>query len=940
VASASQLLERERECTAIEQLLDDASGGRGRVVVFHGPAGIGKSALVRAAVDRGLARDFDVVSARGGELERDSAFGVVRQLFMPPLGRCSEVQLRQLLSGAAARAASVLGIRTPESRAVLDTFAALHGLHALVLNLAAHRPLLLVVDDLQWADGFSQQAIEYLSRRVEGERLALVLGVRVPDPGAELAPVAAILGDSNALSLELAPLTSEGSDRLLASALGADGHAEFVAACREATNGNPYLILELARACSAEHIGPTREGVERVRQLGPASIARAVLVRLADRGEEAQRLVRALSVLESASIMLAADVAELSLDTASRAADALADVNVLAPERPLRFVHPIVRNAILSELGLGEASRLHLRAAQQLARSDHPPESVAAHLQHTDPASDPWVVEALLAGAKAALAGGAPRAAVAYLQRALAESALPARQGELVGTLGYARLAEDDLEAGLGDLQLALKLADPEHRALILTFAALYVPALDADVAETLSLFTQDNAGLRLALEAHRRFDESFDAHVDRLRNYRDLRGTSQGERAMLCLLAASEAYTAAAPATEVVQRARRGLSGSSLVVDLDRFPALAMFEFEMPRWAWEALVMAGRPELVFDEIDAAMETALGMGAPSLVASLHRERAEAHARMGDLPSACAEWRSALDALTAAPQQVGDDTLRLWLAWAEAEQGNHSAARALIREATTVTDEDVFFLESRHIRGTALARLGEFDAAVADLVAGGTQLERLGIRNPAYELPWRAEAAAALAALGRIDEARTIIEPAVEPARRWNAPGPLGRVLHALALTTTDPDERLTRLADAVDVLRGSVQRLDLARVLIDHGAALRRTGRRLDANQRLAEGADLADRCGAVPLVRYAHEEMAATGRRPRRARTSGPGALTPSERRIAERAAAGRTNSQICQELFLSRKTVEMHLGRAYRKLGVTGRHELAGALGTHVQP
>jgi DNA-binding CsgD family transcriptional regulator len=243
-------------------------------------------------------------------------------------------------------------------------------------------------------------------------------------------------------------------------------------------------------------------------------------------------------------------------------------------------------------------------------------------------------------------------------------------------------------------------------------------------------------------------------------------------------------------------------------------------------------------------------------------------------------------------------------------------------------------ENVFFLESRHIRGAALARLGDLEAAVADLLAGGEALERFEIRNPAYELPWRAEAATALAALGRTAEARDVITPALDPARRWNAPGPLGRVLHAHALVTRDPDERLARLRDATDALRSSVQRLDLARVLIDYGSALRRAGQRVDASELLLEGADLADRCGAMPLVARAREELAATGRRPRRMRISGPESLTPSELRVATRAAAERTNAQICQELFLSPKTVEMHLSRAYRKLGINGRGELAAAL------
>jgi tetratricopeptide (TPR) repeat protein len=215
------------------------------------------------------------------------------------------------------------------------------------------------------------------------------------------------------------------------------------------------------------------------------------------------------------------------------------------------------------------------------------------------------------------------------------------------------------------------------------------------------------------------------------------------------------------------VARGLRGLQGSSFVVDRARFPAGAIFEYDAPRWAWEALVMAGRPELVLDEIDAAMTTGLRIGAPILIANVHRERAEALIRTGDLAAASAEWSSALDVLAAAPQAMMiDEHIRLWLAYAKAEQGLTDEARALIAATSVVTVENVFFLEARHIRGAALARLGDLEAAVDDLLAAGEQLERVGIRNPAYEISWRAEAATTLVTLGRNDEARTVIIPAL------------------------------------------------------------------------------------------------------------------------------------------------------------------------------
>jgi DNA-binding CsgD family transcriptional regulator len=931
------LLERELELDAIDAVLEDAWGGNGGLLVFHGPAGIGKSSLVGVAAERGVERGYLVLSGRGGELERDSAFGVVRQLFTPFFSRLTRERERELLSGAAARAAPVLGLgTTDDGLGVVDTFAALHGVHCVILNLEAQGPLLLIVDDLQWADGFSQQAVEYLARRLVGSRVALVIGVRVPDPGAESAPVAVVLGDPAARVLQLSPLSTKAAGRVVLSKLGAGCDSQFLAACSEATNGNPYLLLELVAACRAEGIAPTMDSAELVRELGPASIARAVLIRLAVPVGDAQALAHAVAVLDTAPLALAAALAELAAPVAQRAADALVLADVLAPERPLRFIHPIVRKAILSELGIGEASLLQRRCGQLLLESGAAPESVAAHLQQTEPMGETWVVVALRDGARAALAGGAPAAAAGYLERALAEPAPVALHGELLSELGYARIVSCEFETGFRALQDALELlGTAESRAEILAFMALYVPALDAAIPGTVSSLGDESRSLALALESHRRFDEDFDAHLARLHAYRDLPGDSEGERAMLCAVAASEAYTAARPAEAVVARALRGLQGSSFVVDRARFPAGAIFEFDSPRWAWEALVMAGRPDLMLDAIDAAMTTGLRIGAPILVANLHRERAEAVLRTGDLRTAAAEWSSALDVLAAAPQSMMiDEHIRLWLAYAKAEQGLQTEARALIAATSVVCVENVFFLEARHIRGAALARLGDLEAAVDDLLAGGEQLERVGIHNPAYELPWRAEAAAALAALGRDDQARAVIAPTLAPAHRWGAPGPLGRVLHAAALAAPTPEQRLTGLAGAIDVLHGSIARLDLARAMIDYGAALRRAGRRLDASERLAEGLDIADRCGAEPLVLRAREELAGTGRRPRRARISGPESLTPSERRVAQRAAAGRTNSQICQELFLSPKTVEMHLGRTYRKLDIPGRDRLADAL------
>ncbi len=165
---------------------------------------------------------------------------------------------------------------------------------------------------------------------------------------------------------------------------------------------------------------------------------------------------------------------------------------------------------------------------------------------------------------------------------------------------------------------------------------------------------------------------------------------------------------------------------------------------------------------------------------------------------------------------------------------------------------------------------------------------------------------------------------------LELAERWGTPLARGLALRGLGLVTGDAGA----LAAAVDALDGSPHRLELARARVDHGAALRRAGRRSEAREPLRLGMDGAHACGARPLAERARTELLATGARPRRLALAGRDALTPSERRIAALAADGLTNRQIAQALFVTTATVETHLRHAFRKLDVRSRADLPAHL------
>lgn len=230
------------------------------------------------------------------------------------------------------------------------------------------------------------------------------------------------------------------------------------------------------------------------------------------------------------------------------------------------------------------------------------------------------------------------------------------------------------------------------------------------------------------------------------------------------------------------------------------------------------------------------------------------------------------------------------------------------------------------------RGCLHAARGDHETAAADLLSLGADAGRWGIVNPAA-IGWRSAAAVSRSALGDRDAARALAEEETELARRWGAAREIGVALRAAGLVTGG-DEGIELLGQAVNVLRGSSARLELARALGDLGSARRRAGNRAAARDLLRESLDLGYALGGHAVAARAREELVAAGGRPRRNASRGRDALTPSELRVAELAAGGRTNRQIAQALFVTQRTVENHLTSAYAKLGITARPELAAVL------
>jgi DNA-binding CsgD family transcriptional regulator len=316
-----------------------------------------------------------------------------------------------------------------------------------------------------------------------------------------------------------------------------------------------------------------------------------------------------------------------------------------------------------------------------------------------------------------------------------------------------------------------------------------------------------------------------------------------------------------------------------------------------------------------------------------MFALLSSRRSQVHLFHGAIPDAIADARAAIDAGMEFDRLLPD--LCAALIDAQLEAGDiDGAEQALL---TIGVGEEIprtpRFLELFQSRGRLRLAQGDAQAGIKDLLAGCELLVGPGIASPASG-HCRSNTAIALARVGRYDEARQLLDADLDAARRFGAHSAVGISLRATGMITGG-SAGLAYLREAVGHLEQSPARLEHARALAELGAALRRTGKRREAQQTLRQALDLADRCGGQAVARQARAELMITGARPRRARLAGVEALTASERRVAQLAAQGMTNRQIAQALFVSQPTIVTHLSHCYQKLNITSRQQLTGVLG-----
>jgi DNA-binding CsgD family transcriptional regulator len=936
---AAGLLDRDQELDALGGVVARAADGRGGALLVEGEPGIGKTRLCEAGLTSARAAGLAVAGARGRELERDFAFGVVRQLFEPALMKRRRAEVERRLDGPAGAARAVFGL-APEPPGVDPSGAAQHGLYRLCLNLAARQPLLLVVDDAHWCDTPSLRWLSYFAARVMDAPVALLIAARAAVGRARPQELAAIAAEPATTTVSLGPLGEAAAAKLAELELGRPVDAEFAGACRLASGGNPFLLRALLTALRDERIEPGRTGAARVAEVTPDQVSERLLQRLAGLPAEARALARAVCVLDRPLLAQAASLAELDAPAAAKAADLLAEAAVLAPGRPLEFRHPLIENAVYSGMRPAQRGRFHRRAARRLAGAGTGAEDVAAQLMRLEPEGDPWNVEWLVEAARRARERGAPEVAAIHLRRALEEPPAPGRRPTVLRDLGSVELqagqptATEHLRQAL-DLatDVATRAAIAEELARAMTMAGRVreaVAVLDRCADEAGPADRETALRLRAAQygSASALTDpEERRSELGKMAALGAVAGDTPAERFLLVSMA-FQAMQEGRPVEEAVGMARRAMADGRL---LDELTAASPFLYgsilvavladryeEAESWLEAALADA-------NERDSRMGEALGLG---WLAELEYRRgrlaaAEAHARrsleLADLYALAGAVPISMACLIAVLIESG----RL-------RDGEAALSKLGLAEETESPFLHFGFLVGA--RGHLRVAQGRFDAGLADLRACGARLEAHGIRTPAH-VPWRSHMAVALVALGRREEAIGASDEDVAVARVQGAPRALAHTLR-VAGSLRRGDQEIALLRESCSLLEDSPAELERAHALVALGAALRRARHRRGAGEPLRLGLDIAARCKAEPLAQRAREELVATGARPRRGALRGPAALTASERRVADLAAEGSSNREIARRLSVTVRTVELHLTHAYAKLGIASRRELRRAL------
>ncbi|WP_033313747.1 ATP-binding protein [Streptomyces iakyrus] len=935
------LLERHEEFYAIDEALAElgrTTDGvrrprRTGLLAFTGPAGLGKTALIAEVRAQAAAHGFTVLSGKGGEKEQAFAFHVVRQLVQPALAAMDEAERRAFLCGWYDIVAAALGLKAPEPARAPDPTGVRDGLDWVMTRLTVRNaPVVLLLDDMHWADVESLNWIASFAPRAENLPLLIVFAYRPDELPAEATTFRALMERHRNRPYALKPLTPSGVARIIREKVSEGAADVFCKECWMVTGGSPYEVVELAIRLGERQVAGMHDELPVVRELASAIRGRGLIERLQGLGAATVRFAWAAAVLGTPiSPDLAATLAVINSEEAADAIGALRAARILA-DTPgqgggLEFVHPLIASTIYRAIPTALRVAMHNFAAEAALATGFGPTAAAQHLLEVPCEGRPEVVECLRDAAREYLRAGAPEAARRVLSRALLEPPLPENRAAILHELACSTSLIDP-RATVSHLRAALSEpgVDPDLRASIVHRLTQALAHTD-QVAEAAALAADEarqatNPRIRLRMQADHfvwsalRIDEpDSPARSRRLARLAErLTGRGLEERYILGLRA-WDAMMRGEPRQSVLSYAEDSLRGGLSWTDENwgfEVPvsvALVFMYCDQPRRA-EELFAEGMAEC---EAKGWRGSHLAVGQTLLAYILYRRgcltEAEALVREG--------LRTADRVEGAVPAQ--------WFAIGILIQtlvalGRTANARELANSYHygEVVPNAVIYPEPRTVYAELLLAEGRLSEAECLLSDVGDWLESRNWRNPAW-CPWQLHLASALASTAP-DRAVRLAREAVQRARHFGAASAIGQALHTEA-EVTGGRAALDLYAEAVDHLERSPASYELARALVGYGAALYRNGQPQEAADRLYQGLEAAVHCGAEALADHAREELSAAGLRPLRHVQSDT--LTAHERRVAEMTAQGHPAAVVAKQLRITEQGVKRLLSSVYRKIG-----------------
>jgi DNA-binding CsgD family transcriptional regulator len=903
--SGGQLIGREREREVLDRLLDGVRGGHRGVLVADGEAGVGKTALLDYAVE--AARGFRIARTSGIEAEVELPFAAVQQLCSAFLGLIDRLPQPQHEALGVA-----FGLITgPAPNPFLVGLAVL----GLLAEAAAERPLLAVVDDAQWLDSASARALAFVSHRLLAEKIALVFAAREPgDLFAGLPELHVLsLGHRDALTL-------------LESVLPARLDEHVLERIVLETRGNPLALLELPRGLTPTQLAGGF-GLPAAVALS-ASIEQSFTRRLANLPGHARRLLLVAAadpVGDPALVWRAAQ----QLGIPGSVAEAVEAEGLLEFGARVIFRHPLVRSAVYRAAGLRERRAVH-RALAEATNSEIDPDRRAWHRAHAASTPDEDVATELERSAGRAQARGGLAAVAAFLERAAALTPEPTHRGQRL--LAAAAATRD-----AGDLQAALGLLVDVEAGVLDELGCARVDLLRAQIA--VEQRRGGDAG-RLFLSAASRL-EPLEPGLAR-QTYLD---------ALAGAMASDVEVVGGAPAVAKAARAAPPGTAPARTVDvvLDAFAARLTdgYTAAAPTLAW-ALKLLLAIDVSNDDDDQWLSPSTGRNGNIVALEMWDDQAmhllaarqvqiardtgalvhlqfalsflaRSHMIAGELTAATLmidEARSIAQATGNPPLVNAPMILAAW-------RGDEAQASELI-DATSEEAAARRWTSNNYARSVLYNGLGRHDAA-RDAAWKAFQSDPIGYGT--YVVPELAEAASKTADRALLEFALEWISERTRLISSGWASGIETRV-RAL-LSEGEAADSLYR--QSIAHLSGSRARLELARTHLLYGEWLRRERRRLDARKHLRIALEAFTTMGAEAFARRAERELLATGERARKRTVDTLDQLTHQETQIARLAATGHTNREIAAQLFISPSTVEYHLHKAFRKLGVKSRTQLA---------